>query len=92
MHYFAASCDTPDVNKQFGESLGLDFPILSDPDKTIAKAYGVVTPERELPFRWTYYIGGDGKIVHIDKEVKPATAGADVAARLKALAVPTRTN
>jgi peroxiredoxin Q/BCP len=86
--YFAASCDTPDTNKQFGESLNLDFPILSDPDKTTAKAYGVVTPERELPFRWTYYIGPDGKIVHIDKEVKPATAGADVAARLKSLGVP----
>ena len=48
----------------------------------------MVTPERELPFRWTYYIGADGKIVHIDKEVKPATAGADVAARLKSLGVP----
>jgi peroxiredoxin Q/BCP len=52
----------------------------------------VVTPERELPFRWTYYIGPDGKILYIDKEVKPPTAGADVAARLKALNVPARKN
>jgi peroxiredoxin Q/BCP len=52
----------------------------------------VVTPERELPFRWTYYVGGDGKILYVDKEVKPPTAGADVAARLKALGVPTRKN
>jgi peroxiredoxin Q/BCP len=68
--------------------LSVDYPILSDPAKEVAKAYGVVTPERELPFRWTYYIGADGKIAYIDKEVKPPTAGADVAARLKALGVP----
>jgi peroxiredoxin Q/BCP len=54
----------------------------------VAKAYGVVTPERELPHRWTYYIGPDGKILHIDKEVTPLSAGADVAAQLKALGVP----
>lgn len=61
---------------------------MSDPDKSTAKAYGVVTPERELPYRWTYYIGPDGKILHIDKEIKTMSAGADVAAQLKALEVP----
>lgn len=54
----------------------------------MAKAYGVVTPERELPHRWTYYIGPDGKILYIDKDVTPMSAGADVAARLKELGVP----
>lgn len=54
----------------------------------MAQAYGVVTPERELPYRWTYYIGPDGKILHIDKDVTPLSAGADVAARLKELGVP----
>jgi peroxiredoxin Q/BCP len=72
--------------------LSVDYPILSDPEKGVAKAYGVVTPERELPFRWTYYVGADGKILYIDKEVKTGTAGADVAARLKALGAPARTN
>ena len=88
MAYFAASCDTPETNKEFAESLSLDFPILSDPDKSVAKSYGVVTPERDLPYRWTYYIGPDGKILHIDKEIQTMSAGADVAARLKALDVP----
>lgn len=63
---------------------------MSDPGKGIAKAYGVVTPERELPHRWTYYIGADGKILYIDKDVDTNTAGADVAARLKALGVASR--
>lgn len=65
----------------------MDYPILSDPEKNVAKAYGVVTPERELPYRWTFYIDPDGKILYIDKEVKTKSAGADVAAKLQALGV-----
>ena len=62
--------------------------MLSDPGKEVARAYGVVTAERKLPFRWTFYIGADGKILYIDKEVETRSAGADIASRLKALGVP----
>jgi peroxiredoxin Q/BCP len=65
----------------------LDYPILSDPGKDVAKGYGVVTPERPLPHRWTFYIDPEGKILHVDKEVKTQTAGADIAARLEELGV-----
>jgi thioredoxin-dependent peroxiredoxin len=85
--YFTASCDTPEMNKDFAKSLELDYPILSDPTKEVAKAYGVVTPEREVPFRWTYYIGKDGKILHVDKEVKAESHGKDMAAKLEELGV-----
>ena len=37
--------------------------------------------------RWTFYIGPDGKILHIDKSVKTSTAGQDVAAKLGELGV-----
>ena len=40
--------------------------------------------------RWTFYIAPDGKILHIDKAVKTASAGADVAARLAELGVAKR--
>jgi len=40
--------------------------------------------------RWTFYIGRDGRILHIDKDVSPSTAGEDVVARLKTLGVPLR--
>lgn len=52
--YFTASCDLPEDNKKFAESLMLDFPILSDPKKEAAEAYGVVHEGRERPERWTY--------------------------------------
>ena len=87
MTYFAASVDTPEDNKKFAESLGLDYPILSDPAKQVASAYGVVTPERQFAQRWTYYIGVDGKILFIDKKVSAATAGQDLAAKLGELGI-----
>ncbi len=87
MAYFTASCDTAETNEKFAKSLDLDYPILSDADKSVAKAYGVVTETRQVPFRWTFYIGKDGKILAVDKEVKAADDGATCAAKLKALGV-----
>ena len=37
--------------------------------------------------RWTYYIGKDGKILHIDKKVKAGDHGEDIAKKLKELGV-----
>jgi peroxiredoxin Q/BCP len=86
--YFAASMDKPEKNRKFAESLELDYPILSDPDGKVAREWGVFSKVMRLPKRWTFYIGADGKVLHIDKDVKPATAGADLAARLEALGIP----
>lgn len=90
MAYFAASCDTVEDNTKFAESLELDFPILSDPGREVAGAYGVVNEEREWPFRYTFYIGEDGKVLHVDKEVKPMTAGEDVTKKLEELGIARR--
>jgi len=85
--YFAASNDDAETNKKFAESLGLDYPILSDPGRDVARAYGVLTAGKEYCSRHTIYIGKDGKILLIDREVKPMTAGGDVATRLADLGV-----
>jgi len=85
--YFAASVDPVDVITKFAKSLDADYPMLADPDASVAKAYGVVTPDRKAPFRWTFYIGKDGKLLYVDKEVKVASAGPDVAKRLAELGV-----
>ena len=90
MAYFTASVDTPETNKRFAESLEVDYPILSDPDKTVARSYGVLAGDRQYASRWTFYIGRDGKILYIDKQVNPAAHGADVVARLEALGIPKR--
>ena len=87
MVYFAASCDTAEKNKAFAKSLELDYPILSDPGKKVAQAYGVVTATRPFPHRWTHYIGADGKILFVDKDVKVGSHGKDIAAKLAELDV-----
>jgi peroxiredoxin Q/BCP len=88
--YFTASVDDAETNKKFAESLNVDYPILSDPDKSVAKAYGVLMPEYGVANRWTFYIGPDGKILDIDKKVSPATASEDIAKHLDAAKVPKR--
>jgi len=88
--YFMASVDAADGekgNKAFAESEKADFPILSDPTKEVATAYGVVHPERGFAMRWTFYIDKDGKVAAIDKAVKPPTSAEDMIARLEELKV-----
>ena len=84
--YFAASVDSAAVNAKFAESLGLAYPILSDPTKEVARAYGVLAPSGYAS-RWTFYIGADGRILDIDKKVSPASHGREVVARLNELRV-----
>ncbi len=83
--YFTASVDEPELNKKFAESLSCDYPILSDPGKSTAKAYGVVHEGRAVPERWTFYIDKEGVIKAIDKEIKTEKAADDVAAKVKDL-------
>jgi peroxiredoxin Q/BCP len=85
--YFTASNDPAEKNKKFAEELGVDYPILSDPDSSVATAYGVFNPERKAALRHTIYIGADGKILHIDRMVKTDSHGADVAQKLGELKV-----
>jgi peroxiredoxin Q/BCP len=87
--YFMASVDPVADNKGFGELHKADFPLLSDPTKETATAYGVRSP-RGFANRWTFYIGKDGKILAIDKTIKVATSAEDMAAKLGELNVEPR--
>ena len=87
--YFTASTDPVEGakgNKAFAESLDLDYPILSDPDGSVAKAYGILKPDGKAANRVTFYIV-DGKVAHVDAAVKTETHGADIATKLKELGV-----
>jgi peroxiredoxin Q/BCP len=84
---FTASVDSPETNKKFAASLGVDFPILGDPSKTAARAYGVVDDQQSVARRWTFYIGTDGRILAIDKKVQCPSHARDVAKKLRELGV-----
>lgn len=88
------SVDTPEDNKGFAEKEHADFPILSDPGRQVAEAYGVLSaPSPAQPDgpryakRWTFYIGPDGRILYIDKQINVRAAGDAVVAKLKELGV-----
>jgi peroxiredoxin Q/BCP len=87
------SVDDPETNKKFADEHQADFPMLSDPERKVAAAYGVLSPPnpqrpdaQPRARRWTFYIGPDGKIIFIDKAVRAANAGEDLAAKLAELA------
>lgn len=86
--YFMASTDPLEKNRAFAEETKADFPLLSDPDGAVAKAYGVYT--MGFAKRHTFYIDKAGKIAKIDAAVKPASSAEDMIANLAALNVPTR--
>jgi peroxiredoxin Q/BCP len=90
--YFMASVDPLEGekgNKEFAKAYDADFPMLSDPDKKVAAAYGVLN-ERGRASRWTFYVDKNGRVAAIDKEVRPATSAEDMIARLGELKVETR--
>ena len=97
--YFMASVDPIEKNKEFAKATTVklgdtevskkeaDFPLLSDPTKETAKAYGVLN-ERGTASRWTFYVDKTGKISYIEKTVKPDTSAEDMITKLSELKVP----
>jgi peroxiredoxin Q/BCP len=79
-----------DGQKTVVEKKEADFPMLSDPAMTTARAYGVVTGDRKTASRWTFYIDKSGKIAAIDTAVRPATSAEDMIAKLEELKVPVK--
>jgi peroxiredoxin Q/BCP len=92
--YFMASVDAVEGekgNKAFAAEHKADFPIISDPTKKTAEAYGVLS-QRGVANRWTFYIGKDGRIAYIDKDVNAHldTSAEYMAAKLGELKVATK--
>jgi peroxiredoxin Q/BCP len=82
--YFTASVDDAETNAKFAKSLGCDYPILSDPDKKVAQAYGVAGPAG-FASRWTFYIDSEGVIRGIDKQIDTAGAAGETVQMLSEL-------
>ena len=75
---FGVSTDSIESHQEFIKKHGLPFPLLSDSDQEIVKAYQVwaeksIDGEKRMGTeRTTYHIGPDRKIKAILKRVKPA--------------------
>lgn len=70
------SADSPDKQKKFQAKYGLPYTLLSDTDKKICNAFGVIKDKNMYGkivkgiARTTFVIGPDGKIQHIFNNVK----------------------
>lgn len=87
--YFMISVDPLARNRRFAESLGADFPLLSDESKEVAAAYDVLYEDR-FALRHTIYIDEAGVIQAIDSNVDPQSSAEDMMATLEALGVSKR--
>ena len=84
MVVLGASPDKPGAQKKFAEKYGLPFPLLSDPEKQTAEAYGVVKEKNMYGKkvmgieRSTFIIGPDGRIRQEFRGVKAQGHAAEV--------------
>ena len=84
----AASPDSPRALKKFQEQFKLPFKLLSDADKKLAQAYGVLKEKNMYGRkvmgieRSTFVIGADGKLQREFRGVKSAGHAAEVLAAL----------
>ena len=86
---FGISGDKPSAQKKFKEKYDLPYSLLADPDKAIAKEFGVLK-EKSLYGRkymgidrTTFVIGPEGKISAIVNGVRPEEHATAVIAALK---------
>jgi peroxiredoxin Q/BCP len=55
-----ASTDTLELQQKFTDKENLNFPLLADPDKKLAKEYGVLNPANGFASRSTFVIDKKG--------------------------------
>ncbi len=87
--HFGISIDRRRQFETLPPLLDVDYPILSDPDGAVARAYGVLGPTG-FPSRTTFFIGADGHILHIDRSVRPLSHGRDIVEKLEQLGIRRR--
>ena len=84
--YFMASTDNIKRVVKFAKALDAQFPILSDSNKQVSRQYGVLFLGMASK-RVTFYIDKNGKIAHVDDDVRPETAALDIVRKIKELGI-----
>jgi peroxiredoxin Q/BCP len=79
------SLDSIEDHRRFTEKFELPFPLISDKDKRIATAYGVIKETGTSTNRITFIINKKGKIAKVFPKVDVAGHTAEVEAALKEL-------
>ena len=60
------SVDSLDTHRSWADELGgIDYPLLSDEDKTLSRAYGVLDEREGVPLRATFIINPNGEVSYL---------------------------
>ena len=89
MSVVGVSYDKPESNRKWAEKNDLPFKLLSDREKTLAKAVGAARSMLPLPKRISYRIGDDGAVLVAYPDVKPGDHAVEVLADLERLEIGT---
>ena len=87
MNVVGVSYDKPEDNRKWAEKNNLPFKLLSDHDKTLAKAVGAARSMIPVPKRISYLIGADGTVLVAYPDVKPGEHAEEVVADIERLDV-----
>ncbi len=79
------SVNSVDSHRKFAEKYGLNFTLISDSSKTIARAYGAMGASSAK--RVTFIIGRDGKVLRVYPKVKASEHAEEVLQDLKNLSL-----
>ncbi len=61
------SRDAADKHRRFGQKHALNFTLLADPGRKVARAYGATAAWGLLPRRVSYCIAPDGRVAEVDE-------------------------
>lgn len=82
------SLDDVSSQRSFHEAQKLNFPLLSDPDGSVAAKYGALLADKPYSARVTFVIDDKGILRHADGKVNVASHGADLAGVVRGLRGP----
>jgi len=67
----AISSDGLESHAEFARRLGIPFPLASDPDLAVARAFGVADEDSRRAKRAVFVVGNDGQLLHANPDYNP---------------------
>ncbi len=83
MEILAVSWRPVEFNKGLCDKEGINYALLSDPDRAVIKRYDVWDEKDNAAKRVTFILDADGVIRDIDREVKPEDYGKTLVERVR---------
>jgi peroxiredoxin Q/BCP len=85
---YGASLDDVATQAEFARREELNFPLLSDPDGSVAAKYDALMPGKPYTQRFTFVLDPEGVLRHVDRQVQVERHGADLAEVIRKLKSP----